>query len=502
VRAPVRLLRLLLAVALATAGSAALDPGPARAATFSDIADSKFRADIEWLVAAGITKGCGDGKYCPDAVVTRGQMATFLVRMFGYTAQPASDPFSDDNGNIHEPRINILYASGITSGCAPGRFCPSAAVSRGQMATFLVRALGLRHGAGNDYFADDDGTTHELNLDRLYFAGVTRGCGSADRVCPTSPVTRGQMAAFLRRAASPTPIAAAGITEAVTHATPLSVAVSGPARFRGVTFTTDGSAASVATTFGTIVPVTAKADRTQLVSGVRYARLIDGPMAGSWVKVDGTLVKALGRAPAPPTCRYDDILTSRRAYDQHPITLLDPIYMLPSTYAPSDLRDTGSYALNGGYHVRSVIGADLAAMASAARAAGAPLQVVSAYRSYAQQEATFNYWVSVSGYQQALLTSARPGHSEHQLGTTIDFTSEGGAAPWNYADWATTAAGSWMKSNAWQYGFVMTYPKGETAVTCYDYESWHYRYVGKPIAAAVRGSGMTLREAIWAAYGP
>ncbi|HVM25194.1 MAG TPA: D-alanyl-D-alanine carboxypeptidase family protein [Candidatus Limnocylindrales bacterium] len=499
---PLRVLQLVLAVALGAGSALALDPAPAHAATFSDIADSKFRADIEWLAAAGLTKGCGDGKYCPDAVVTRGQMATFLVRMFGYTAQPSSDPFSDDNGTLHEPRINILYASGITSGCAPSRFCPNAAVSRGQMATFLSRALGLRFGAGNDYFADDDGTKHEINLDRLFFAGVTRGCGSGDRVCPNGSVTRGQMAAFLRRAAAPAPIAVPGVSDAVTHSTPITLSFTGPARFRGVTFGSDGASASLAKTFGTIVPAGAKADRTQLVSGVRYARLVDGPMAGAWIKVDGTLTRALGRAPAPPTCRYDDILTSRRAYEQHPITLLDTIYMLPSTYAPGDLSDTGNYALNGGYRVRSIIGSDLAAMARDARAAGAPIQVVSAYRSYAQQEATFNHWVSVGGYEHALLTSARPGHSEHQLGTTIDVTSEGGAAPWNYADWATTAAGSWMKNNAWKYGFVMTYPKGKTSVSCYDYESWHYRYVGKPIAAAVRSSGMTLREAIWAAYGP
>jgi D-alanyl-D-alanine carboxypeptidase len=110
--------------------------------------------------------------------------------------------------------------------------------------------------------------------------------------------------------------------------------------------------------------------------------------------------------------------------------------------------------------------------------------------------------VAVSGYQQALLTSARPGHSEHQLGTTLDLTSKGGAAPWNYADWGTTAAGSWMAKNAWKYGFVMSYPKAETSASCYAYEPWHFRYVGKGMAAAVRNSGMTLREAIWAAYGP
>jgi D-alanyl-D-alanine carboxypeptidase len=496
-----RLLLLAVALAVTVGGDLALSPSPARAATFSDIGDSTFRRDIEWLADQGITTGCGGGRFCPDDVVTRGQMATFLVRMFGYSAVPPSDPFSDDNGNPHEKNINRLYASGITTGCAPDRFCPGATVTRGQMPTFLTRALGLRFGAGNDWFADDDGNGHEANIDRLFFAGITRGCGSG-RICPNDPVTRGQMAAFLHRSAAPAPIAQPGVAEDVTYTTPIAVQVVGPARFRGVTFNSDASKASFAKAFGTIAPLTARADRTALISGVRYARQIDGPMAGSWVKVDAGLSRALGRAPRPPACRYDDVLTSRRGYAKHAITLLDTIYKLPSSYAPSDLVDTGGLRLNAGYRVRTIIGADLAAMARDIRAAGAPLQVVSAYRSYAQQEATFKHWVSVSGYQEALLTSARPGHSEHQLGTTLDFTSLGGAAPWNYSDWASTAAGAWMAKNAWKYGFVMTYPRGSTSVTCYSYEPWHYRYVGKPIAAAVRGSGMTLREAIWAAHGP
>jgi D-alanyl-D-alanine carboxypeptidase len=136
-------------------------------------------------------------------------------------------------------------------------------------------------------------------------------------------------------------------------------------------------------------------------------------------------------------------------------------------------------------------------MAKAARAAGARLAVQSAYRSYSTQVSTFAYWVRVSGYAAALKSSARAGHSEHQLGTTLDFRSYGGSAPWNYRDWATTKAGKWLKANAWKYGFVMSYPKGKTSVTCYAYEPWHYRYVGKQTAAAVRASGVTLREFLW-----
>jgi len=198
-----------------------------------------------------------------------------------------------------------------------------------------------------------------------------------------------------------------------------------------------------------------------------------------------------------PACEYTDVLTPHHGYGEWPISLLDTIYHLPSWYAPGDLVDSSAAGVNGGYLVRSLLVADLRAMADAARAAGAPIQLVSAYRSYAQQQATFDHWVSVGGYEQALRTSARPGHSEHQLGTTIDVTSQGGAAPWEYADWATTPAGSWMAANAWRYGFVMSYPSGAFALTCYDYEPWHYRYVGRDLAARIAGSGLTPRQVLW-----
>lgn len=194
---------------------------------------------------------------------------------------------------------------------------------------------------------------------------------------------------------------------------------------------------------------------------------------------------------------YLDILTARRAYTDWPISLLDTVYMLPAGYYPGDLVDTGTAGLNGGYPIRAFVIPDLRAMVDAARAAGAPLAVVSGFRSHAQQVATFDHWVDVSGYEQALRTSARPGHSEHQLGTTLDFTSLGGGAPWEYADWAATPAGGWMRANAWRYGFVMSYPAARYAQTGYDYEPWHYRYVGRDLAATIHASGLTPREYLW-----
>ncbi len=142
-------------------------------------------------------------------------------------------------------------------------------------------------------------------------------------------------------------------------------------------------------------------------------------------------------------------------------------------------------------------------MAWAARAAGARFAVQSAYRSYATQKSTFAYWVRVHGYATALKESARAGHSEHQLGTTLDLKAYGGKAPWDYTyDWATTKVGAWLKNNSWKYGFVISYPKGKTSVTCYQYEPWHFRYLGRARARAVQQSGLTLREFLWREQNP
>jgi putative cell wall-binding protein len=204
----------------------------------------------------------------------------------------------------------------------------------------------------------------------------------------------------------------------------------------------------------------------------------------------------LGGSPLP-ACTYQDVLTKYRAYSDWHRSLLDTIYMLPSSYYPGDMVDSKAAGLNGGYLLRSLVVNDLSAMAIAARNAGAAFEVQSAFRSYATQQSTFNHWVSVVGYQQALAISARPGHSEHQLGTAIDFRSAGGGAPWEHADWGKTKAGAWLKSNSWRYGFVLSYHAGARGVTCYDYEPWHYRYVGRTAAAKIHHWGITPREWMW-----
>jgi len=202
-------------------------------------------------------------------------------------------------------------------------------------------------------------------------------------------------------------------------------------------------------------------------------------------------------APVPlPRCAYGDVPTTPRGYDDWSRILLDTTYRLPAAYAPPGLVPVSRARLAGSGQVRRLVVADLADLAGAARAAGVPLAAVSGYRSYGSQAWSFAYWVGVLGYARAALGSARAGHSEHQLGTTIDFASYPGGEPW-YDGWWASRTAAWLAANAWRFGFVMSYPAGKMALTCYGYEPWHYRYIGRDAAAEIHAKGMTLREFIW-----
>lgn len=165
---------------------------------FTDIASSTFLDSIHWLYYEGITVGCGSGRFCPTAAVTREQMAIFLVRAFDHPST-TTDYFTDDEGRSGESSINALREAGITSGCgSPTLFCPTRRVTRAEMAIFLDKELNPP-ATSTDFFDDDDGKLGESSINRLAAAGITGGCGTR-RYCPTASVTRGQMAAFLQRA--------------------------------------------------------------------------------------------------------------------------------------------------------------------------------------------------------------------------------------------------------------------------------------------------------------
>jgi hypothetical protein len=188
--------------------------GPATAAgRFVDDDASVHQPFIEAVAAEGITQGCNppvNDRFCPDDPVTRGQMAAFLVRAKAYNGIDPAIGFVDDEDSVFEADIERLATAGVTRGCNPpdnDRYCPDQAVTRAEMAAFLVRAFDYPDAAGTD-FVDDEGSVFEADIEALAAAGVTRGCNPPDndRFCPGDPVTRGQMATFLGRALGLSPI--------------------------------------------------------------------------------------------------------------------------------------------------------------------------------------------------------------------------------------------------------------------------------------------------------
>mgnify|MGYP006294049845 CR=1 FL=1 len=153
--------------------------------------------------------------------------------------------------------------------------------------------------------------------------------------------------------------------------------------------------------------------------------------------------------------------------------LVDKQHSLPADYAPEDLVSLNRYDLSvnrGDLSLRRVVMPDVLAMNEAAAAEGVGLLFSSTYRSYTYQEQVYNRHLAQLGKEQADRESAQPGKSQHQLGTTIDFGSITPA-------FADTAAGKWLKKNAWKYGFSLSYPEGMESLTGYKHEIWHYRYI-------------------------
>jgi hypothetical protein len=174
--------------------------------TFADVPTSHpFYNEISKLSARGVTLGCGGGNFCPNSQVTREQMAAFIIRALGEFNPPAppSQRFSDvPPTNPFYNFIDRMAALNITLGCGGGNYCPSSTVTREQMSAFIIRALGEFNPPTppSQRFLDVPPTNPFYNfIDRMAALNITLGCGGGN-YCPSSTVTRAQMAAFLVRA--------------------------------------------------------------------------------------------------------------------------------------------------------------------------------------------------------------------------------------------------------------------------------------------------------------
>lgn len=160
-------------------------------------------------------------------------------------------------------------------------------------------------------------------------------------------------------------------------------------------------------------------------------------------------------------------------------------------YAPDDLVYLPADYSSGKARLRREAAEALDKMYRAALADGVKLYVVSAYRDYQKQTHLFYRYAKEDGIFEAERYSARPGQSEHQLGTTVDF---GGTSTGLTEAFFHTPQGQWLYNNAHKFGFALSYPKGSEEITGYIFEPWHYRYIGVELAREWKESGLTLVE--------
>ncbi|MFT4221038.1 MAG: M15 family metallopeptidase, partial [Microbacterium sp.] len=169
----------------------------------------------------------------------------------------------------------------------------------------------------------------------------------------------------------------------------------------------------------------------------------------------------------------------------------------PRRYEPDDLaRVSGIRVLNAGI-LRKDAGAALTALVDGASAAGAgELAITSGYRSFADQRRQYRSQVSALGRTEADKVSARPGYSEHQSGLAADLVACDAACS-SIEHLGDTPQGEWLADNAWRYGFIVRYEKGQTKTTGYSPEPWHIRYIGKQLAKAYHKGGFHTLEEFW-----
>lgn len=129
-------------------------------------------------------------------------------------------------------------------------------------------------------------------------------------------------------------------------------------------------------------------------------------------------------------------------------------------------------------------------LAAAAEKENYTINAMSSYRDYAYQNTLYNNYAKKDGYDNADTYSARPGYSEHQTGLAVDIDNK----KEYFTNFEKTKEYEWMQNNAYKYGFILRFPKDKVLETGYEYESWHYRYVGKEIAKYIHDNNMCYEE--------
>ena len=177
--------------------------------------------------------------------------------------------------------------------------------------------------------------------------------------------------------------------------------------------------------------------------------------------------------------------------DKGMFTLVNKYNYLDYNYEPTDLVKVDNAYTDNNTSVVSVAYDNFINLVNAAKSNNLTIRATTCYRSYNLQKALYDKYVSTDGIELADTYSARPGFSEHQLGYSIDLTN-GESVP--FEEFQNTKEYSWLKDNAYKYGFILRYPKYKEYITGYIFEPWHIRYVGYDIAKYIYENDITYEE--------
>lgn len=178
------------------------------------------------------------------------------------------------------------------------------------------------------------------------------------------------------------------------------------------------------------------------------------------------------------------------------LILVNKEHSIDKDYVPDDLTAIDYYVSDRSKncrYMREEAAKQFHELVEDAALAGHTIRMTTAYRSYGFQQILWNNYVSKEGEEAASKYSARPGESEHQTGLAVDVTSPSvnNELTMRFGD---SDEGIWLADNAHRFGFILRYPKGKETVTGYQFEPWHLRYVGPPVAEEIFKKGLTLEE--------
>lgn len=182
--------------------------------------------------------------------------------------------------------------------------------------------------------------------------------------------------------------------------------------------------------------------------------------------------------------------TKKTPYLNKTYILVNKFYYVGKDYAPKNLEKIDEDYARSGMKLVSTAKDAFEEMAKNAKEDDKPIIAMSSYRSYDYQVDLYNKYVENDGVAAADTYSARAGFSEHQTGLCVDIYD----GVLDYTNFENSESFNWMQENAYKYGFILRFPKGKEDITGYQYESWHYRYVGKEIAKYIKENNITFEE--------